>query len=49
MGHSHKSGELFYRLELLISQGFLAKRRIAADGQFSYRLTEEFEAEVMED
>jgi DNA-binding MarR family transcriptional regulator len=39
MGYSSASSELFYRLESLIAEGFLQKRRIAADGQFSYRLT----------
>jgi hypothetical protein len=48
MGQSHSSAELFYRLESLIAQGFLAKRRIAEEGQFCYRLSVEFEAEVRE-
>jgi hypothetical protein len=39
---------LFYRLESLIAQGFLSKRRISADGQFSYRLSDDFEKEVRE-
>jgi hypothetical protein len=43
MGASHSSAELFYRLEVLIAQGFLVKRRVAADGQFSYRLSDDFE------
>ena len=47
MGHAHGSAELFYRLESLIAQGFLLKRRIAADGQFSYRLSKDF-AELLE-
>jgi hypothetical protein len=34
MQHSHASPELFYRLETLIQQGFLTKRRISADGMF---------------
>jgi hypothetical protein len=46
MGHSRTSAELFYRLETLIAQGFLAKRRIADDGMFSYRLTDEFRATI---
>jgi hypothetical protein len=46
MGYSHSSPELFYRLESLIAQGFLLKRRISADGQFSYRLSDDFEKEV---
>ena len=43
MRQSHASAELFYRLETLIQQGFLAKRRISDDGMFSYRLTEDFQ------
>jgi hypothetical protein len=31
-----------------IAQGFLLKRRISADGQFSYRLSDDFEKEVRE-
>lgn len=46
MGRSHSSPELFYRLESLIARGFLLKRRISADGQFSYRLSDDFEKEV---
>lgn len=42
MGHLRTSAELYYRLEALIAQGFLAKRRIADDGTFSYRLTDDF-------
>ena len=41
MGYSQVSSELYYRLESLIAEGFLQKRRIAADGQFSYRLSKE--------
>jgi hypothetical protein len=48
MGRSHSSPELFYRLESLIAQGFLSKRRISTDGQFSYRLSDEFKKEVSE-
>jgi TIR domain len=48
MGYSHSSAELFYRLESLIAQGFLLKRRISADGQFSYRLSDDFEKELRE-
>lgn len=48
MGHSHPSSELYYRLELLIVQGFLAKRRIATLGQFDYRLTEDFRTQLQE-
>lgn len=44
MRQSHASTELYYCLETLIQQGFLAKRRISDDGMFSYRLTEEFDA-----
>jgi TIR domain-containing protein len=46
LGHPLASAELYYRLEALIQQRFVAKRRIATDGQFSYRLTEEFLAEL---
>lgn len=46
MDQSHASAELFYRLESLIAQGFLSKRRIAEEGQFCYRLSFEFEAEL---
>jgi hypothetical protein len=46
MGHSHASAELFYRLESLVAQGFLSKRRISTDGKFSYKLTEEFGAQL---
>ena len=42
MNQSHASGELFYRLESLIAQGFLEKRRIPEEGQFSYRLSDDF-------
>jgi hypothetical protein len=48
MGQSHSPSELFYRLESLIAQGFLLKRRISADGQFSYRLSDDFEKEKRE-
>ena len=48
MGHSHSPPELFYRLEVLIAQGFLLKRRIAADGLFSYRLSDDFEKKMRE-
>jgi hypothetical protein len=41
-GYSHASAELYYRLESLIQQGFVHKRRIATDGQFSSALTDEF-------
>jgi hypothetical protein len=41
-GYAHVSDELYYRLECLIHQGFLSKRRISVDGQFSYRLTRDF-------
>src|SRR5262249_33986851 len=47
-GHAHPSSELYYRLELLIVQGFLSKRRIATFGQFDYRLTEDFRAQLRE-
>lgn len=46
MNQSHASGELFYRLESLIAQGFLEKRRIPEEGQFSYRLSEDFAREL---
>jgi hypothetical protein len=46
MQHSHASSELFYRLETLIQQGFLTKRRISADGMFSYGLSESFKASL---
>ena len=46
MGYSHASAELYYRLESLIQQGFVHKRRIATDGQFSYALTEEFRSQM---
>lgn len=45
MGYSRTSAELFYRLDTLIAQGFLVKRRITSDGQFSYRLSERFKKE----
>jgi|SRR5208337_4952628 len=45
-GHSHASAELYYRLESLIQQGFVRKRRISTDGQFSYALTEEFRSQM---
>jgi len=48
MGHSRTSAELYYRLESLIQHGFLSKRRISADGQFSYKLTEEFRSQLDE-
>jgi hypothetical protein len=46
MGHPHPSAELYYRLETLIQQGFIRKRRISTDGQFSYALTEEFSGQI---
>lgn len=46
MGYSHPSNELYYRLESLIQQGFVHKRRIATEGQFSYALTEEFRSQM---
>jgi hypothetical protein len=46
MGYAHASAELYYRLESLIQQGFVCKRRISADGQFSYTLTEEFHGQI---
>ena len=46
VGYSRTSAELFYRLESLIAQGFLSKRRISTDGQFSYKLSEEFRAQL---
>lgn len=42
MNQPHEGSEIFYRLESLMHQGFLVKRRIGADGQFSYRLAEDF-------
>lgn len=41
-GHERASGELFYRLESLINQGFLTKRRVPTDGSFAYQLSTEF-------
>jgi DNA-binding MarR family transcriptional regulator len=46
MGYSLASAELYYRLESLIQQGFVRKRRISTDGQFSYALTEEFRSQI---
>ena len=46
LGYSVVSAELYYRLESLIQQGFVHKRRIATDGQFSYALTEEFRSQM---
>jgi hypothetical protein len=46
MGYAHASAELYYRLESLIQQGFVCKRRISTDGQFSYTLTEEFHGQI---
>ena len=34
LGYSQASAELYYRLESLIQQGFVHKRRIATEGQF---------------
>jgi hypothetical protein len=52
MGHSRTSGELYYRLESLVAQGFLSKRRITTEGQFfsqfAYTLTEEFRGQLYE-
>ena len=48
MQHVNASGELYYRLETLIQQGFLTKRRISEDGMFSYGLTDEFQAVLAE-
>lgn len=48
MGHSHTSGELYYRLEVMIGLGFLRKRRISNAGQFAYNLTEAFRNELNE-
>lgn len=45
-GHPQASAELYYRLESLIQQGFVRKRRISTDGQFSYALTEEFRSQM---
>jgi hypothetical protein len=47
MGPSHSSSELFYRLESLIAEGFVLKKRIAEEGQYSYRLSDDFE-KIME-
>jgi len=44
--YARTSAELFYRLEAMIAQGFLTKRRISSDGQFSYRLSDEFRAQL---
>ena len=46
LSFSHASAELYYRLEALVQHGFITKRRIATDGMFSYRLTDEFRAEL---
>jgi len=46
VGYSLASAELYYRLESLIQQGFVHKRRIATVGQFSYALTEEFRSQM---
>jgi len=46
LGYPLASAELYYRLESLIQQGFVHKRRIATDGQFSYALTEEFRSQM---
>jgi len=46
LGYARTSAELFYRLESLIAQGFLSKRRTSSDGQFSYRLSDEFRAQL---
>jgi hypothetical protein len=46
MEYSHASAELYYRLESFIQQGFVHKRRIATDGQFSHALTEEFRSQM---
>jgi hypothetical protein len=40
------SSELYYRLESLIQQGFITKHRISTDGQFSYKLTDEFRSQL---
>src|SRR5271157_1631469 len=45
MVHPHASAELYYRLESLILQGFISKRRVSTEGQFSYKLTEEFRSQ----
>ncbi len=47
-GYSQASAEMYYRLESLIQQGFVRKRRTATDGQFSYALTEEFRGQMDE-
>jgi hypothetical protein len=46
IGYAHASAELYYRLESLNQQGFVCKRRIAAEGQFSYTLTKEFRGQL---
>lgn len=46
MAKAHASPELYYRLESLIQQGFVRKRRVSTDGQFSYALTEEFRGQL---
>lgn len=48
MAYSHASAELYYRLESLIQQGFVHKRRIATDGQFSYAITQGFRSQIGE-
>jgi len=41
----YPSTELHYRLETLVAQGFLLKRRMT-DGQFIYRLSDDYKKEV---
>jgi hypothetical protein len=46
MGHSHTPSELYYRLEVLVRQGFLRKRRLAKEGQFAYGLSKDFQSQM---
>ncbi|MES9863136.1 MAG: toll/interleukin-1 receptor domain-containing protein [Candidatus Thiodiazotropha sp. LLP2] len=42
------SGENYYRLESLIEQGFIKKRRIPEEGMFTYSLSERFSGALSE-
>ncbi len=46
VGRSQSSSEVFYRLESLIAQGFLLKRRVE-NGRFSYRLSDDIKNEIL--
>ena len=47
-GEPPASSENYYRLELLIQQGFIQKRRIPEEGMFTYKLTDKFQAILSE-